>query len=430
MKKNANQIGKQVLILLIAPIIGLFALLLVHLLPTEIMKDHVYWSLSMIEQEFTDEVLVDGFPSTLSGNFTDSLMLHYAIYNNEEHNILEQSIRMYRTETYNVADDPEGWWPGQSLKDYLEGVPQGREIEYSRYWHGYLVILKPLLLLTTFNSIRLLNSALQLFLVGYIVMMLSQKGEKSTAMAYLFSLPFMFYVSTYASLSLSICFYLVNLAVLFQLKKDQQLYNTKSYGMFFLVVGICTAYFDFLTYPIVTLAYSLCFYFIFHKDRLKSAFIKLIQYSLEWCIGYVCMWASKWILTDIIFRSGLVKEAINKIMFRTQSVESVSRVEGFIDVILLHVQPFANWCYLLLILFLFVSVAKKIFHIGNFRSIGQMAEGVIFFIIALYPFVWMFVIQNHSVHHWQFTCRIMSVTVFAGVLGINKLIDEYSDKRK
>lgn len=430
MKKNINQIRTHIIILVLAPIIGLLALLLVHLLPTDIMRDHVYWSLGMIEQEFTDEVIVDGYPSTLTGNFTDCLMLHYAIYNNEAHSTLEQTLHMFRTETYNAENDPEGWWPGQSLKDYLEGVPQGREVEYSRYWHGYLVVLKPILLLTSFNSIRLLNSALQLLLVGYIVLMLSKKAMNSTAMAYLFSLPFMFYVSTYASLSLSVCFYLMNLAVLFQLKRDQQLFDENKYGIFFLVVGISTSYFDLLTYPLITLVYPLCLFFVFHMDTLKSNLCKMIIYSIEWCVGYACMWASKWILTDIMLEGDIIKDALSTIQFRTQCVENVSRVEGFINAISLHIQPFANWCYLMLILLFFVVVVIKMFRVGFFSTFKQLSKGSVFFVIALYPFGWLFVIQNHSVYHWQFTCRILSATIFAGVIAINTLVEEYSEKGK
>lgn len=68
------------LILILTPMIGLLLLFLVHLFPVSGMKEHVYWSLEMIEQEFEDEIVVDGYPSTMTGNFTDCLMLQYAIY--------------------------------------------------------------------------------------------------------------------------------------------------------------------------------------------------------------------------------------------------------------------------------------------------------------------------------------------------------------
>lgn len=423
MKSNMEQIRNHIIILLAAPIIGLLVLLAVHLLPTDVMREHVYWSLDMIEQEFTDEILVDGYRSTLTGNFTDCLMLHHAIYSNEEHSILEQVLCMFRSETYNVEGDPEGWWPGQSLKDYLEGVPQPREVEYSRYWHGYLVILKPLLLLTSFNSIRLLNSALQLLLVGYIVLELSKKMKYSTAMAYLLSLPFMFYVSTYASLSLSICFYLMNLAVLIQLKRDRQLFAGKKYGIFFLVVGICTSYFDFLTYPLITLVYPLCIFFVLHAETLMENLKKMIVYSLEWCMGYAFMWASKWVLADMMIKSDSIKDALGTVGLRTQSMENVSRAEGFLNAVSLHIQPFANWCFILLVLIFIAAAIIQLLRKGFYKPLKSIPKGLVFLLLAMYPFVWLFVIQNHSVLHWQFTCRILSATIFAGVVAINTILE-------
>lgn len=41
----------------------------------------------------------------------------------------------------------------------------------------------------------------------------------------------------------------------------------KRYPEFFLIIGILTFYFDFLTYPITTLGIPLCCYFLLENDR-------------------------------------------------------------------------------------------------------------------------------------------------------------------
>lgn len=69
-------------------------------------------------------------------------MLEHAVYNDESHSILEQILHMYRGESfYNVVARMFGI-PGESLKDYLSGGNQPREVEYARYWHGYLILLE------------------------------------------------------------------------------------------------------------------------------------------------------------------------------------------------------------------------------------------------------------------------------------------------
>ena len=294
-------------LVVLGAVLGLIALLLVHLLPTDPMRKHVYWSLDMIEKEFEDEILVEGYLPTLTGNFTDCLMLEHAIYASDNHGILDQVLNMYRSESCETED---GWWPGYSLKDYLENIPQPREAEYSRYWHGYLLVLKPLLLLTSFNTIRLLNSAVQLMLAGSVVIHLCRKKAYMLARAFLVSLPFLYFVSTYASLSLSICFYVMVIALLIQLRFDGYFDRKGMYGEFFLMTGMAAAYFDFLTYPLVTLVYPLCVFLYFHgKDRAGNL-RKMIDYSVRWFFGYIGLWASKWLLTDLFTGSSAIKDAL------------------------------------------------------------------------------------------------------------------------
>lgn len=423
MKDFFYRFRNSVFLIVISVIVGLVALLLVHLLPTAPMREHLYWSFDMIEDEFTDEVLVEGNNATLTGNFTDCLMLQHAVYSNDEHGILDQALYMYRSETYNVEGDPDGWWPGQSLKDYLEGTPQPREVTYARYWHGYLVVLKPLLLLTSFNTIRLLNSAIQLILTGWVIMEMCEKKGRSLATAFLISLPFMFFISTYSSLSLSICFYITLLTLLVQLKWDKQIYDKKFYPEFFLIVGILTSYFDFLTYPLVTLAYPLCVYFYYHMDDKKGTiFKKIFGYSVQWGIGYLGMWAGKWIVTDLLTESETIKDALYTVMVRTQSAENATRLGGFGEVVGVNMQVYSNWCYLLLALLIVVMFLLGMKKNGIKNTIKSIPSGVVFMIIALYPFAWYFLMQNHSEQHWQYTCRILAITVFAGVTALLRIV--------
>lgn len=423
MKKIPSTIKNHIVLFLLVPILGLLALLLVHMLPTDPMRENVYWSIDMIEEEFTDELLINGYKTTLTGNFTDSLMLQYAVYSNDEHSALEQVLHMYRKESYYDESNPDGWWPGHSLKDYLENIPQPREVEYSRYWHGYLVLLKPLLLLTSFNTIRLLNSALQLIAIGFVIMSLCKRNAYPIAKAFVISLPFLFFVSTYASLSLSICLYLMTVALLFQLRWADWLNEKKLYGEFFLLVGMATSFFDLLTYPLITLAYPLCVYLYFHGSDLLNSFKKIIKNSAEWFMGYIGMWAAKWLLTDLLTDSTTIKDAIDTILTRTQGVESTSRLGGLFEVTALNLQPFGNWCYLLLGLAIAVWALVALVKTGIRKAMGNARNGITFFVVALYPLLWYLVTQNHSMEHWQFTCRILSVTVFAAVIGLHKILE-------
>ncbi len=412
MKNLLRTIRNDLLLVLAGTFLGLAVLLLVHLLPLKPMQDHVYWSLPMIEKEFEDEVIVEGYRSTLTGNFTDCLMLEHAVYQAEGHSLLEQVLHMYRAESY---ESEGGWWPGHSLKDYLENTPQPREVQYARYWHGYLVILKPLLLLTSFNTIRLLNSALQLLLAGCVVMGFCRRDAMPLAMGFLLSLPFLFFVSTYASLSLSICFYVMTISLLAQLGLDPLLVRKGMYGQFFLVVGMATSYFDFLTYPLVTLGFPLCVFLYLHGRETGAAIRKMAAHSVHWFGGYLGLWAMKWVLTDLLTDSSTIRDALDTLTTRTYSAAGYSRISGFFSVLWKNIQPYGNWCYVILAVLALAMLLWRLARNG-FR-LKSLKRAVPLLLLALYPFAWFFVTQNHSEQHWQYTCRIFACSMFAAYAG-------------
>ncbi len=334
---------------------------------------------------------------------------------------------MYRGESYNGEDDPDGWWPGQSLKDYVENISQPREVSYSRYWHGYLVVLKPLLLLTTFNNIRLINATLQLILTGLVILALEKRCSASLAKAYLVSIPFLFFVSTFSSLSLSICLYLMLFGLLVQCKWEKQLYHNHLYGPFFLVLGMFTAYFDFLTYPLITLGYPLCVYFYLHSSNWQEDIKRYIFYIVQWFVGYGGLWAAKWAISDIFTESITMKDALEMVFVRTQSAENASRISGFFRTIMKNADVYVNLAFLIVIVAVMVFAVLKVYQRKGTITL-KISSSVIFILIALLPFVWYFVTQNHSEQHWQFTCRILAVTVFSGVTGMIKICECSEEK--
>ena len=57
--------------------------------------------------------------------------------------------------------------------------------------------------------------------------------------------------------------------------------------LLFLALGIATSYFDFLTYPFVTLGVPLALMLVYNsKLRFPKQLFYTIQYSVLWCVGY------------------------------------------------------------------------------------------------------------------------------------------------
>lgn len=414
-----KKIRNFILLLIAAVVCGLVALLGAFAIPTDKMQQHTAQSLPMLEQEFAAGDAVEGYPASCIGNFTDCLMLEHAVYESTECSLLEQVMYMYRPE----SGKGEGWAPGESLVDYLSGVEQPRVEEYSRYWHGYLVILKPLLYLMSFNAIRVLASCVQLFLVGVIVMECGQRGEKSLGMAFLAAVPFLYFFSLYQSLSLSICFYIMAVLVIIQLKWNEKLEQHGWYGEFFLLAGMATAYFDFLTYPLITLGFPLCVCLYLNGKQWKEDFKRMFVYSAAWGMGYLGLWAAKWLLTDFLVGGSTIKDALETILTRTDSASEQSKLAGFGVVVQTNLSAYTNWAFYLVMLAVFVGVGGRLLSRCRKKADKlQWGHAGVILSVALFPFGWFFVTQNHSQEHWMFTCKILSISVFAFVCGVGALV--------
>ncbi len=409
MKKT---ILKNLIILIALPIVGLILMIAVHLLPTNNMKQNVNVSRNGIASEFTDELVIDDYKATLTGNFTDCLMLEFAVYDSP-HSVIGQVMNMYRPES---SPNENEWWPGQSLTDYLDNVGQQNEVEYSRYWHGYLVVLKPLLMYTSFNTIRLLNSALQLILLASLLILYTKKGQTKLAIALSVSMPFMFFVSSFASLSLSICMYLLFIGLIVQILYDDKLSKGDNYITYFIVIGAATAYFDFLTYPLVTVLYPICVCLCLRNDKLSKQIKEVVKFGASWALGYVYMWASKWVFALLFSGSDTVKNALETVKTRTGSADGGNRIVGYIQVLKNNLSHFANRAFLPIVSITLAVIVIMAIRYGVGKYIKNLKGSLCFLAISVLPFVWWFVTANHSAEHGVFTCRIFAATVFSLML--------------
>ncbi len=430
---------------------GVLLLWMAHLLPMEGMKVHIYQSLPLLESEFIDSQVMEGYEATLTGSFTDCLMLEHAIYAKEGRSALEQAMMMYRGE----ASEGAGWAPGTSLEAYLEGSPMAREVSYARYWHGYLVILKPLLMLSNVQTLRVLNAMVQMLMLCGLTGLCFRQRKGRLGMALAAALMLLYPFVLYFSLSLSICYYLVLAALTVQVVWGDRWKSQAGFDVFFLIVGMVTAYFDFLTYPLVTLGFPLGAAIYHSKERWRKQCGKMLRYSCFWGIGYLGFWACKWVTADILFGAGTIQDALRTIGERTHSASELSLWEGYGQVIRENISYFFHWPFYLVILAAAVGqvigagrgrkrekcprllkhpagsikhLAGSVKHLGG-RGVKCLAErvksrGIPCILLAALPFIWYFFTQNHSMEHSIFTCKILSITVFAVLIFIGSDVRE------
>lgn len=393
---------------IVALILGLMAatilMLLINLLPEKAMKQHITESVKVMEQEQDYHEVIPGMISSRLDNFTDSIMLVSSAHKAET-GLIDRTMNGYRV-LY------EGKTPSETLAAYGTGEEGYSVSPYSRYWHGYQIILKPLLLFFNYQEIRYLNMCLQFLLIIGIVIEMVKKKMGIYIFSYMVMLFSLMPFSIGLSLQFSSVFYITNIAVYILLKWFEIIKEKKNFFLFFLIVGMLTSFMDLLTYPLVTLGIPLVFYFLLmEKKTLLYNVIKTVKYSIIWAIGYIGMWSGKWIIGSILLRKNIITDAIDALLNRTSSETADASFTHWSVIEKNTGAMFSTPVKLLflgtLLILLVVLICKTIRDKKNYFANWH------YLLIACMPIAWYIVAANHSYMHFWFTYRELSILIFA-----------------
>lgn len=440
MKTRFGKLLRNIVVLLLgSALLGTILLVLVFCLPTGRMKQHAAASAGeMLGEE--DQIPGNSFIDYIQTNretYTDAIMVQNAIEKIPGKSVFEHAMRMYHNDLEEAF-----WTPEESLKAYCAGQDTGSMYlhEYTRYWHGYLVYLKPLLLLFSWKQLSVTGVLLQLLLMVVTVWLSIRKKQPSVAAAMIVGFLFMKPLLVLVSLTMTVCWIITLAALIFMLMENDWLEDKKLYLEFFLMVGILTSYFDFLTYPIVTLGFPLCAFFLINGEGtgksngdgnsqgrrgqlLKEQIQKMAGFCICWGIGYAGMWAMKWIVADLTLHTGTIRDAVWSIIGRTEAIGGRPRLNGGFYVIGLNLQEYDHVIYpVMAAAIALVSLALVIIACRK-KGAGTVLAGLVPYLIAFcIPFFWIIVVQHHSALHARFTFRIIAVAVLAvGCMGIQSL---------
>ncbi len=404
LKDCMNQILRSVVLLLVGILAGYLLLMMAYLLPVEKMQENLLKSIDVLTEEQEYHKVIPGYNSTQLDNFTDSWMLGIAVYNNSLP-IWERALKC------TSADYGEG--PLNGLVHYLRerGSING-EIEYTRYWHGYLIILKPLLLFFNYADLRVLNMMLDILLMFVVFNTLKDMGFEREAWGYIVAVLFIVPVVIPLSIQFSSMFYLTNIALWILLKKYNQIVEKKGMILYFQMIGMAASYFDFLTYPIASLGIPMVCLFLLDSDNtLWLKIRKLIYLSISWGFGYSAMWAGKWVLSTLVLKDNVIANAISQILLRSSHVQNGEKISTM-DTWIRNLEFFFKKPYLILIVICFIVAIIGI-YMNRKMIIYVIVDTFPFMLIAAMPFAWYTFAEQHSYEHHWFTFRGLMTSVFA-----------------
>ncbi|HBK27526.1 MAG TPA: hypothetical protein DDY92_03050 [Dialister sp.] len=422
----------SLLIVICAIIIGTVSLIFVYALPSSRTMYNAQKSIDIYQREGAYPSWAPGKASAGLDNFTDAIMIENAIFPGSGHLVEDAMLNpRYAYPKKNPTD---------SLIKELQGETQDRTIiHYARYWHGYLLYLKPLLTLRPVKDIRLLNGTLQIILAFYLFSLIARKLDYKYGWAFLCSYITLNPISLAMSFQYSSMYYIMMLGSIYLLKKWNKSWLSNKYIYFFIVIGTVTAFFDFLTYPLISYGIPMALLLILANQgnclcQKFDGIVISIKGGIAWGFGYCGMYMGKWIISWLLTGYNTFLEASRQASYR-MSISTVGG-EGNVsfhawnvivkNLAVLAKDPIFIFSMILCFLCLYLILKKK----GTITNKSNISLQYALGLVSISPLVWYSVLTNHSYVHSWFTFRELSIFIFSiGCLLVSKLLEKENDSR-
>lgn len=255
---------KLLLTLLVSIGMGTLLLVLAYCIPTDKIITNTEASISTFNEEGLYPFVKDKYYSTLFDNWTDALIYSESIY---------RSGNALRDAMLNPTIQFENIDPLTNLNKILNHQNIGSDgsiVDYPRYWHGNIVLAKPLLTICSIREIRTINTIVQIILIAIVLFLLYKKLNFLYACSFFGVIMMINPLVTGRSMQFSSIQYIMLFACIALLINKAKLFkNYRDIQLFFLI-GICVAYFDFLTYPVASLGTPLLLTLSIKSNELKQ----------------------------------------------------------------------------------------------------------------------------------------------------------------
>lgn len=302
---------------------------------------------------------------------------------------------------------------------------------YTRYWHGYSVALRPMSAFLSITNIRYINMVVMMLLLCLSFRKISRHLNTAAAISFLLGLvaifcwlsPFNMQYFTVTALTL-----IFSLVVL----PERQREYLRNIPVLFLCFGSLTNFFDYLTFPILTLGYPLILLLMMRKKEcarhtFASEMLFLLVCSTSWLAGYGFTLLTKGVVGTLVTETNVLLEIFENALIRVNGTlpDGYSADASVWMAIRYNATAFFNNRNLCLmaggLLCLAAGAHRRKISLRGWTALLPMLGA------ALFPYVWYAVLENHSIVHCYFTFKAQAVTVF-GVSAFLISLADFSGK--
>ena len=401
-----SRIKDATVTIIFAVLAGTILMLLAYCVPISLIEKHVVESVNIFENEGWGYGFAPRVSTSYPDHVTDALMICEAVSprtNSLVHDAMNNT--WIGLEGYGHVDTLIHVFSDDSYDD-VSVCP------YPRYWHGYLIWLKPLLAIMSYSEIRILAMWIQ---IAFLFIALHELLEKDKRLAVAFFCSFMFLNPITSAMSMQFAsIYCLTLVLTFLILKCEA-YESANCWRLFMCGGIAVAFFDFFTYPVVALGIPLVICIALKKNgSIRNDLINVLDYSAAYFIGYGGMWCGKWIMAGFLIKENSVSNvfvnAFNQAVYRMVAEENESKMTAIyvLRQVLMHLNNKPMKIFALLFAVVIISIAlSKQFEVSLKYKIIPIV------VVAVYPFIWYILVKNHSATHARIEQREMAVFIMA-----------------
>lgn len=443
---------KKVLISGTATIVICIALLFVTaLIPQNALQKNMEKSSDYYNNHQMFDHVTDYMFLSRQDNYADCILTNI-IYHIDQNNLAESILS---ASYYNPEDEGV-----QTSFAYAVGSKVEPNVDYSRYWHGSMVLLRPLFIIFDIEGVRMVLGILILIMTVWFEVLLFKNHYSVFGVCYgigliLVSVWMCAFCVEYAmpfvvmSVELPVLFALLTRAYEKKeaqndkVKRDEhkrgnqkadehESDNFKPEVILWAVLacaGIMTAFVDFLTTETITFTMAYVLYLIV-KNRynqmrtVKEELIYLVKSGIVWLVSYGLMIALKWVLALIVLGKDAFFNALSQAALRisgdatlgnvtgAEVVSDYERISGALWRNIGCIYPFKSTMSYGTAMIFILLVGLVVFSIWYlFREKAKSCINKVLVMVSLIPVLRFLVLNNHSYIHFFFTYRALLVSV-------------------
>lgn len=306
--------------------------------------------------------------------------------------------------------------------DFNKLVYENKEgnVQYMRYWHGSMSILRPLFVFFNIEQIYFLNAIVISLLAIILLIMLIKTKIKELVLAYILGLVMCSAFMVPLCLEYFWTFLIMFIVSILGIRLDKK---RKNLNILFLLSGMITCYLDFLSTETITLLVPLLIVLVIrYKEKRVNNFKEGIKFALKsaifWGIGYVGMWISKWILASLILNVNALDYVRYNMLSRMLPGGISNLPIRAINTNILMLFPInliknknIIWILLACIVIMEIILIRK-------KHWKQLWFPTLLIMIAIVPYIRYVLLASHSFTHFFFTYRAQITSIMAISLAI------------